>query len=205
MINDPGLELIDPMMIADDGIFTDKLDVNELKKLQSDFPDSTFYLTQFEIDNGYYQFLKSKQSRRGEIVFGLENLKNQLLLHTKTQFPDNIYRLLSGGINANEALIPSLEREVYEETGFVYSDYTFLGAVFYILTHKQEKHPFISYIFNIRNISGEPVVLDKSENISGFKWIDRDTIINIYETLLTLSGDWKDWGKVRAYPHLLFN
>ncbi len=205
MIHEPGLEIIDPMTIVDNSIFTPKLDAKELKKLQFNFPDSVFYITQFEIDNGYFQFLINKQDRRGEIVFGLENIQSQLLLHTKTQFPENVYRLLSGGINANEALIPSLEREVYEETGFVYSDYSFLGAVFYLLTHKQEKLPFVSYIFNIKDINGEPVVHDKSENISGFKWVDRNEITNTFEKLVTLSDDWKDWGKVRAYPHLFFS
>jgi len=180
------------------------LDGNELKILQDQ--NSDFSVDQAEINFGkeHFYYFKNKNNRRGEIVVLLENTKKHILLHTKPHYPNGVYRLLSGGIGRDESVEDGLEREVYEETGFKFNNFKFIGIVLFKLYFNNLSIPFISYLFKIGGLDREPVIQDKTENISGFKWIAHQDLMNIYHQLINVPEEWKDWGLLRAIPHQIF-
>ena len=55
--------------------------------------------------------------RRGEVVLAICHGGNKVLLHTKSFYPDGVFRLLSGGIRPDESVENALLREAREETG----------------------------------------------------------------------------------------
>ncbi|MCS7179708.1 MAG: NUDIX domain-containing protein, partial [Anaerolineae bacterium] len=50
--------------------------------------------------------------REGEVVLLLRRADGSLLLHTKTFYPDGVYRLPSGGIRRGEKVLAAAAREV---------------------------------------------------------------------------------------------
>ena len=181
--------------------FTPLLNRTELSRLEREFPGFPVLHTEFEISEPFNQYLLSKKARRGEVVFALQNPDLKILLHTKPQFPDGLYRLLTGGIDRDEPVLDALKREVYEETGFKTKGYKFKGIVAALLSCGHDIHPFLSYTFVVP-VNGEPHVMDKSENISGFKWASRAELDRVYKQLIHLQ-QWPDWGLLRSLPHLL--
>lgn len=187
-----------------DSFFHQKLDGQELMNLQNEFPGFPVYSTDINFGKHHFNYFNNKKDRRGEVVVLLENLDDLLLLHTKPQFPNGVYRLLSGGIDYKENVKDGLAREVFEETGFHFDQFKFAGLILYKFLNGQLSMPFISYLFIIKGINGEPAVQDKSENISGFKWIPRHELNTVYDQLLDVPENWKDWGQLRAIPHKIF-
>ena len=62
----------------------------------------------------YYRF-RPDNDRRAEVVFAIQNPAGQIWLHTKANYPSNIFRLMSGGIQWDETVEGALWREVEEE------------------------------------------------------------------------------------------
>lgn len=184
--------------------FQKLLNAEELKQLQDQNPDYPIYFLNINFGKHHFSYFNNKTDRRGEVVVLLENLQHRVLLHTKPQFPNGVYRLVSGGIEKNEPLYSGLAREVFEETGFHFTQSQFVGLILYKFIHGQQTMPFISYLFQINGIDKDPVIQDKTENISGFKWIKRDELYNTFQQLLDVPQDWKDWGTFRAVPHKIF-
>ena len=189
---------------VNDSYFQQKLDSEELLNLQKQYPDYPVYHVEIDFGEHHFNYFNGKKNRRGEVVVLLQNLQDRYLLHTKPQFPNSIYRLLSGGIRYNESLDSGLAREVFEETGFHFTRSKFIGLVLYRFIFGRLSMPFISYLFTVNGINGEPSAQDKSENISGFKWVEKHELGQVYRQLLTVPEEWKDWGLLRAIPHKIF-
>ncbi len=184
--------------------FQTLLNAEELRQLHDQNPRFPVYFIEINFGKHHFFYFKNKTDRRGEVVVMPVNVRNLVLLHTKPQFPNGVYRLMSGGININEPLYDGLAREVFEETGFHIKQSKFIGLALYKFLYKQQSMPFISYLFKIDGLDKEPVIQDKTENISGFKWIKQGELFNMYQQLLDMPQDWKDWGLFRAVPHKIF-
>jgi len=176
----------------------------ELDALLKNNPELQVYKAELDYQHDHFMFMYNRPHRRGEIVFMLENLNRKVLLHTKPFFPKGVYRLLSGGINMNEAVAETLNREIFEETGFHVDNGQCIALIFFIIKHESLSMPFITYLYSCKGITGEPVVHDRSENISGFRWVTHAELKHVYRQLLELPEDWKDWGVFRALPHKVF-
>lgn len=184
--------------------FSSIIDREEMENLVRGNPALQIYKSVLPYQREHFLFMYRRPNRRGEIVFLLENANKEVLLHTKPFFPNGVYRLLSGGINISEAVAETLRREVYEETGFEI-DYGYcIAMIFFTFAYKTLSMPFISYLYCCPDISGNPVVQDTSEKISGFRWVTHKELDDIYRQLLNLPDDWKDWGVFRALPHKIF-
>ncbi|HPG37909.1 MAG TPA: NUDIX hydrolase [bacterium] len=199
-----GLEKISLAEALQWDFFSRISDRQELKNLANHNPGLTIYKAVLHYQREHFMFMYNRPHRRGEIVFMLENTHNDVLLHTKPFFPNGVYRLLSGGINMGEAVAETLHREVYEETGFHVDNGQCIALIFFIIKHESLSMPFLTFLYRCNGITGEPVVHDHSENISGFRWVAYNELNHVYRQLLELPEDWKDWGVFRALPHKIF-
>ncbi|MEK6247281.1 MAG: NUDIX hydrolase [Planctomycetales bacterium] len=185
----------------------DLIDPVELDELKNHYgPFQRRYVT-LDMDPDSVKFYnESFKNRRGEILFALQRADGRILIHTKKTYPKGVYRVLGGGIDWKEPIRSSLTREVHEETQFAVADEQFLGMLGYQLTSPQSQQsvPFVSYVFLVPGVEGEPSTLDESEGISGFKWVSMADLASVAETLRNLEDDHPgraDWGRFRAVGH----
>ncbi len=146
---------------------------------------------------------RKNANRRGEVVFAMPRPEHLVLLHTKSFYPPESFRLLTGGINMGESVEAGALREIQEETSLDASLARFLGIVEYDFHHENDHVAFVSYVFLTTETAGAPRVLDEHEQIAEFKQLSWDELGRVAERLESLSGDWHDWGLFRAIPHRL--
>ncbi|MCH1522638.1 MAG: NUDIX hydrolase [Arenicellales bacterium] len=182
----------------------------ELQDLESRYGGFSTIATDLEMASRSLRFYrKAFKNRRGEILFVLRRSNGDLLLHTKHKYPPDLYRIPGGGIDWEEPVPASLRREVWEETQFKVSNERFLGLIRYRFhssdpEESQEDVHFVSFVFEIPDIEGEPAAEDASEGISGFRWIPVSELSNVAHALKALPDDKSgsgDWGRFRAVGH----
>jgi 8-oxo-dGTP pyrophosphatase MutT (NUDIX family) len=151
----------------------------------------------------WYNALHGPKGRRGEIALAIENSKGEFLLHTKSFYPDGVYRMMTGGIHPHEAVLHALQREGMEETGTTLPAAKPLAVLFYTFMHENQRVPFISYLFHVPVAEMNPQPQDMEENIAAFCWVDSSGMQATIDQLLNLSPEWEDWGRMRSLCHLL--
>ena len=85
----------------------------------------------------------------------------------------------------------------------------FLGVIRYRFhgvdpEESEEDVHFVSFVFEIPGVEGEPVAEDETEGISGFRWIPVDELQSVATALKSLPDDKTgggDWGRFRAIGH----
>jgi 8-oxo-dGTP pyrophosphatase MutT (NUDIX family) len=150
-------------------------------------------------------------SRDEEVLPVIILPNNKILLHTKAFYPDNAYRLPTGGIEKNETPEEALKREVKEETNLVIEKEELLAKLIYNIEYPGGKKTFITHIFLVKVKSKNYEVIDENERTSGFKEIEVEELPKIAEKLKNLKKGpkdklydvkkWNDWGIFRAIPH----
>jgi len=181
---------------------------DEIRQLQDKFGNFNCYYAVLKYGQDHWQYwqyiYQNKKDRRGEIAVNIQNKKNEVLLHTKPFYPDDSYRIPTGGIKFGERVLDCLEREVFEETGFKIVEMNFAGLLLYEYQYNKDLLPFSTYMFNIKPDKKKPVVQDLTENISGFKWVNKKELKRTIKHLQSLKeGRWPDWGRMRAVPHVI--
>lgn len=139
--------------------------------------------------------------RRAEVVMVVPNEQGQVWLHTKSFYPQGVYRLMTGGLEAGEAPHHGLRREVVEETGFKVKVQRCLAVVTYTVAAAEGRFPFVSYIFLTTPTQGQPHPTDPKEAITHFQAVTISDLADIARQLRSLSGEFADWGIFRAIPH----
>lgn len=138
--------------------------------------------------------------RRGEVVFAIRQPNGEILLHTKAQYQERIYRLPSGGINHGEYVEDALYREIAEETGQSVILRRFLGILDCHFHYRGASMPFTSYVFYLESQSARLHGSDPAE-IAGFRTVPLDHLPTISQTLCTLTGKRRAWGYWRSLAH----
>lgn len=142
------------------------------------------------------------KNRRGEVVLVLQPAPGQVLVHTKAFYPPGIYRLPTGGILPDEAVLDALRREAAEETGLSIEPERFLGLVEYRFHREAEEALFASWTFLLRPVGqGVPHSQDAREQIAEFRAVPVEDLPRIAAQLRTLPSPWTDWGRFRAVVH----
>lgn len=194
-----------PEILINDPLFNELIDKAELKGLQQEFGRLPVHSVIAHISAGLFQFfrnsVKVKRTRRGEVVLLLENPGGKVLVHTKGHYPQEVYRLPTGGIKYHETVFNGFYREIDEETGLLADFVQFLGIITYVFHSGKHTLPFISYIFRVNVDDDQPRVKDFSENITDFKWIPAAELKDIARKLESLQDSWSDWGAMRAIAH----
>lgn len=149
--------------------------------------------------DGFVRSLRHR-ARRGEVVLLLRRSDNHLLLHTKSFYPEGVFRLLSGGILPGEPVLAAAQRETREETGLAPGALRPVGLLSVTFRHGWHRRFFHSWLV-LADVEGDPRPGDTGERISGFRWVPPETIAAVAGQLRSLPPEWADWGRVRAMAH----
>ncbi len=139
--------------------------------------------------------------RRAEVVLAIRNDRNKVLLHTKSFYPDGVFRLLSGGINWDETVERALLREAKEETGLDVSIEQFVALIEY--ANADSAYPFASYVFLLKGDEDRPTLQRGKERITAFKSVSAEGLRVTARALRSLPARWREWGVFRAVAHEL--
>jgi 8-oxo-dGTP diphosphatase len=196
---------IDPESILENPLFKEIVDKDECAELQQEYGHLPFHLASMRINYGLFKFfydgVRARRSRRGEVVLVLENPEKKILIHTKRKYPAGIYRLPTGGIKYHETIFNGFYREFDEETGLLANIVQLLGIIAYDFSYMHHNLPFMSYIFKATVDGSPPQAKDFSEDITDFKWIAVKELARIIRELETIKNEWRDWGVMRAVAH----
>lgn len=140
------------------------------------------------------------RGRMGEVVLLLRRPDGKLLLHTKSFYPSETYRLPSGGIRPGEEVTEAARREASEETGLSVREPRPLGLLTYTLRDGRRRCFFHSWLV-VADVEGEPNPGDGEERIAGFRWIGPEELGRVAEALRALPPEWDGWGRFRALAH----
>jgi len=181
-----------------------QIDAGECHDLQKQFGSYQCYYCNIQFNQNHFDYWKEiikKKNRRGEVVLVIRNHMNQILLHTKSFYPDNTYRLLSGGIDQDEPVPRALARELFEETGFNSIAQNMVAFLFYRFSFQDQFLAFPSFIFEIEPDGSEPQSQDQEEEITNYKWIPYSYLDKVAAHLKSFENEWRDWGRMRAVVH----
>lgn len=197
----------------------DSLDHNELALLKQRWGNTPSEEHLLSVDHPFLTGINqkiTKNLRRAEICYVMHRGEptEGILLHTKTYYPENAYRLPTGGINQGEAVEETLAREIFEETGMRVGNgadhvvvQRYLGHVAYEFEHPQmdDRSTFATYHFLVQMPKdGELVPQDEEEEISGWEWCAVARLADVAERLASIrkqDDEWADWGRFRALSH----
>ncbi len=150
-------------------------------------------------------------SRNKEILAVIVLPNDKILLHTKSVYPDDTYRLPTGAFEKDETPEEAFRREVKEETDFNIKAGKLLAKLIYDIEYPNGKKTFTTYIFLVKVKSGKYKVIDENEGTSGFKEIGIEELPKIAEKLRNLRTgpkneeyhvkSWNNWGRFRSVPH----
>ena len=143
--------------------------------------------------------LQRTRDRRGEVVMAVERPGGRVLLHRKSWYGHDVYRLLSGGIGWDEAVDEALERELCEETGLTLTTARLLGVLDCRIRHAGHMVPFVSYVFHLPETIA-PLHHDDGE-IEQFHEIPIAELPAVAEHLRSLPPPRAGWGRWRAPAH----
>ena len=181
------------------GLHHNLIDLSELSEY------TNYYYSTLNFGATHFERWRQKiitKKLRGEIAVAVTDPEQRLLLHTKSFYPEDAYRIPTGGINADERLDKALTRELYEETGFHIITKCMKAVILYEYRYQNESLGFITYLFHIKPDHTRPEIHDKSELITGFKWVPLSALKNVIDVLHSLpENGWHDWGKMRAVSH----
>jgi 8-oxo-dGTP pyrophosphatase MutT (NUDIX family) len=181
------------------------IDSVELESLERRFGQQQRWHAVIEMGSANFQYwwrkIVEKVNRRGEVVFALQRSDGKVLVHTKSIYPAQFYRLPSGGIHPGESVLDGLQREVFEETGLTPMCEQYLGIVSYEFRHRGQPLYFVSYVFLLQTDDRYPQPQDTTETISDLRYVSLDDLRRIARDLRQLSAGWSDWGEFRAPPH----
>ncbi len=139
--------------------------------------------------------------RRAEVLFAITRPSGRVLLHTKPQYPQGIYRLFTGGIGLKEPVLTALEREVLEETGMHCEIQRFLGLCTYTFTKNDFHMEFATYLFHLSALADERPQPQDRDEIAQIGEIALDGLPLVAAHLRGLNEKRKVWGDWRAIGH----
>ncbi len=178
----------------------------DLKSLRQRFPSlevQNFLLIMNGPDPSYFDELCKgpAKGRRAEVVLVACHSDGTVWLHTKPFYPAGIYRLPTGGVHLVESAWQAAQRELKEELGFEGEPAECLGLLRYELFRRGRSLHFSSFVFRFDTGTAEPHAQDAGERIAGFQRVPPAELIRVAQELMSLRGQWQDWGHFRAIPH----
>lgn len=177
-------------------------DAKELDDLTRRFGE--FEAAVFEhrpLSRGFVSWIQRLTRRRGEIILVVPRKNGRVLLHTKPHYPDDLYRLPTGGVHRGEDAADAARREAYEEIGFVPRELKLLGVLENVFWIAEQRVVYPSFVFQTSAYLAAPKPTDTQEIISGFREADAVELRAAALHLSSLPRDWREWGKFRAPPH----
>lgn len=138
-----------------------------------------------------------QRDRRGEVVFCVIRPDGRIITITCSEYPDNIFRIPTGGIRHDEDVLDAIFREVGEELGLEVRIRSFAGVLRIRFEYNDEFVMFYSYIFILDEIGGVLLEDASDDEISAVMEVDLEGLENVAAALDSIKGKWQDWGKFR--------
>ncbi len=147
----------------------------------------------------YFNRLKNvvQRNRRGEVVFCVIRPNGKIIMTRCKDYPENIYRIPTGGIGYDEGIMEAIFREVKEELGLEVQIRSFAGVIRIRFEHGNEHVMFYSYIFILDEIGGRLMEDASDDEISEIREVDIEEMEQAVRALNEIDGKWHDWGKFR--------
>ncbi|MCC6455253.1 MAG: NUDIX hydrolase [Caldilineaceae bacterium] len=199
--------------------YQDAVDDAEVSALEAQWGALPLHRQRLAVDHpfltGEHQLLVS-DGRRAEICYIMHrgHVDEGVLLHVKTFYPRNAYRLPTGGIHQGEPVMETLAREIEEETGLAVGTgadqvqvQRCLGIVTYAMDHRStgQSFPFATYHFLVQMPQdGVIAPRDATEQIGGWQWRRAQELAAVAENLEQVGSRqpaWGDWGRFRSLSH----
>lgn len=153
----------------------------------------------FRSEKYFRDFQKTLETnRRGEVGFLLIRKNGSFVVIRSRRYPKSAYRIPTGGINFNEKAIDALYREVAEELGVKFEIENFHGIIEYDIHYKEDVIKFYSYLFIIKEVSGNIIDDALEDEIADYKETDFQGLSALSGILERIEGGWRDWGRFRA-------
>ncbi len=148
---------------------------------------------------GYFNRIRNvvQRDRRGEVVFCVIRPDGSIITVTCSEYPENIYRIPTGGIGHEENIIDAIFREVKEELGLEVRIRSFAGVLRTRFEYNDDFVMFYSYIFILDEIGGRLLEDASDDEISSIREVDLSGLEIIAADLDSIKGKWHDWGKFR--------
>lgn len=178
-----------------------EIDPVELRALSAKYGNPVYRCYDIEADEHLRrQRWRPVPDRRGEVVFAIRQPGGEILLHTKSHYEEQIYRLPSGGIHLDESVESALFREIAEETGQSVVVRRFVG-LFRCRFHADGTTVyFCSYIFYLES-QCDTLTGTASAEISGFRLVAPEQLATVALALRAIRGKRERWGYWRSLPH----
>lgn len=148
---------------------------------------------------GYFNRIKNmvQRDRRGEVVFGVVRPNGKVITITCAEYPQDTYRIPTGGIGHEEDILEAVFREVREELGLEVEIRAFAGVIRIRFEHEEEQVMFYSYVFILDEVGGRLLEDASDDEVSGIREVDWDGLLQTACSLYELKGKWQDWAKFR--------
>jgi 8-oxo-dGTP pyrophosphatase MutT (NUDIX family) len=178
------------------------IDECELEQLAAAYGQPEIRVIEIEGDE-YLFSTRSYRSRdrRGEVVLAIGRLERCVLLHRKGWYEPGVYRLLSGGIDWDEAVETTLARELEEETGLTLDTTHFLGLLDCHIHYASQEVSFPSYVFHLPRTKGVLRLPQTAEDITEFRDVPIADLPTVAEDLRHVPPPRTGWGRWRAVAH----
>lgn len=178
------------------------MDERELKKLATAYGQPEMRTIEIEADEYLFASrLYRSRDRRGEVVLAVERQGGCVLLHRKGWYEPGVYRLLSGGIDLDEAVETALIRELEEETGMSLHTTCFLGILDCRVHYASQGLSFVSYVFHLPRTEGVLRLPRAAEDITEFRDVPVIDLPSVAEELRHVPPPRTGWGRWRAVAH----
>lgn len=180
--------------------YYDPIDEAELARLAAAYGEPVRATP--DVDGDEYVFfsrLGRTRDRRGEVVLAVGRPGGRVLLHRKSWYGRDVYRLLSGGIGWDEAVEEALTRELHEETGLTLTTARLLGVLDCRIRHDGHTVPFVSYVFHLPETVG--TLHHDGVEIAQLQEVPIAELPAVAESLRSLPPPRAGWGRWRALAH----
>jgi len=138
-------------------------------------------------------------TRRGEVMFLMPRPAG-LLLHAKSHYPEDTWRLLTGGIEVGERVAEALQREPGEETGLTPEPEVFLALIEYEFHWNERSFPWVTYVFRMAPTMA-PLRASVDAEIFATREVSPTALAAVADALEALPPPRTDWGRYRAVAH----
>lgn len=178
-----------------------KLDENILVSLKARYgPDAWDKTVSLKYESIRF-FYRTKElienDRMGEVVFAVQRPNGRFIAVRSKEYPQDIFRIPTGGIRPGEDIIEAVTREVSEELGLKAEIKRFIGVYRIRLERGREHIWFYSFFFHLVEKGGRLLKDATDDEVSEVFEANHEELERISQGLLAIEKDWRDWGSFR--------
>ena len=176
-----------------------KTEYDELSKKYGTNSTIKSVILDFKSEKYFHDFKNTLETdRRGEVGFLLLRKNGKFVVIRSKKYPKMAFRIPTGGIDFDESAVDALYREVKEELGIQFEIENFKGIIEYAFRQNESIIKFYSYLFVIKEVSGNLISDATEDEISDSKEVSEEELSELVKTLTSIEGGWRDWARFRA-------